>query len=92
MIPLVPKHRKWVLVCTNMKEPGKPCCGIQGSAELHAKLKEAMKAVDPTIRVSKTGCLDRCSEGPTVAIMPDNVWFGGVTEVDISVIIEAATK
>lgn len=90
MVSLQPKHRKWVLVCTNMKEPGKPCCGIQGSADLHLKLKEAMKAVDPTIRVSKTGCLDRCSEGPTVAIMPDNVWFGAATEADIPAIIAAA--
>ncbi len=87
---LQPTHRKWVLVCTNMKEPGKPCCGIQGSADLHLKLKEAMKAADLTVRVSKTGCLDRCSEGPVVAIMPDNRWFGGVTEADIPAIIEAA--
>jgi (2Fe-2S) ferredoxin len=86
------KYRKLVLVCTNMKEDGKECCAMKGAAELHKKLKEAMKAADLTIRVSRSGCLDRCSDGVTVAIQPDDVWLGGVTEADIPEIVRLALR
>jgi len=86
------KYRKVVFVCTNLKENGKECCAMKGAAELHLKLKEAMKAADLTVRVSKSGCLDRCSDGATVAIMPDDVWLGGATEADIPEIVKLATK
>jgi len=86
------KYRKVVLVCTNMKENGKECCGMKGAEALRAKLKDEMKKVDLTVRVSKSGCLDRCSEGVTVAIMPDDVWLGGATEADIPEIIARATE
>ena len=82
------KYRKVVFVCTNLKEDGRECCAMKGAKELHAKLKEEMKKVDLTVRVSKSGCLDRCTDGATVAIMPDNVWLGCVTEADIPEIVE----
>lgn len=44
--------------------------------------------MDPTIRVSKTGCLGNCESGATIAIMPKNVYFGEVKEEDIPEIIE----
>lgn len=84
------KYRKLVLVCTNLREDGKECCAMKGSVEIHKKLKEAMKAADLTVRVSKSGCLDRCSEGVTVTIQPDDIWLGGVTEADIPEIIRLA--
>lgn len=86
------KYRKVVLVCTNQKEEGKECCAMKGAGDLHLKLKEAMKAADLTVRVSKTGCLDRCVDGITVAIMPDDVWIGGATEADIPEIVRRATR
>ncbi len=81
------KYKKVVFVCTNQKENGKECCAMKGAKELHAKLKEEMKKADLTVRVSKSGCLDRCFDGVTVAIMPDDVWLGGVTESDIPEIV-----
>jgi (2Fe-2S) ferredoxin len=92
MRELPKKFRKLVLVCTNVREDGRECCSQKGSVELHKKLKEAMKAVDLTVRVSKSGCLDRCSEGATVVIMPDDVWIGGATEADIPEIVKRATQ
>ena len=82
------KYRKVVLVCTNQKENGKECCAMKGAKELHLKLKEEMKKADLTVRVSKTGCLDRCADGVTVAIMPDDVWIGEATEADIPSLID----
>jgi len=86
------KYRKVVLVCTNQKENGKECCAMKGAADLHAKLKEEMKKADLTVRVSRSGCLDRCVDGVTVAIMPDDVWLGGATEADIPEIVKRATS
>ncbi|HTK59675.1 MAG TPA: (2Fe-2S) ferredoxin domain-containing protein [Candidatus Baltobacteraceae bacterium] len=86
------KYRKVVLVCTNVKENGKECCGMKGAEEIRLKLKEEMKKADLTVRVSKSGCLDRCTEGVTVAIMPDDIWLGGVTEADIPEIVKRAAQ
>lgn len=86
------KYRKVVLVCTNQKEEGKECCAMKGAKELHLKLKEEMKKADLTVRVSKSGCLDRCSEGVTVTIQPDDVWLGGAVEADIPEIVKRATQ
>jgi (2Fe-2S) ferredoxin len=91
MIDIGKKYRKVVLVCTNVKENGKECCGMKGAEDLRLKLKEAMKEADLTVRVSKSGCLDRCTEGVTVAIMPDDVWLGSATEADIPDIVKMAT-
>lgn len=88
MIDVGTKCRKLILVCTNLREDGTECCGLSGSVELHKKLKEAVKAVTHDVRVSKSGCLDRCSTGATVVIMPDNVWLGRVTEADIPEIVK----
>lgn len=86
------KFRKIILVCTNTKESGEPCCGARGGADLHKKIKEAVRAVDPTVRVSKIGCLGTCKSGVNVVIMPDDLWLGNVTEEDIPEIVKLATK
>ena len=87
MIPVETKYRMLVLVCTNCRDDGRECCMAKGSVELHAKLKEALKAVSPDVRVVKTGCLNACSTGATVVVMPENTWFGQVTEEDIPEIV-----
>jgi (2Fe-2S) ferredoxin len=83
-------HQKIVFVCTNQREPGeRVCCAGRGSVELHAKLKEMVKARGHRvrIRVSKSGCMDRCEEGPNMMIFPDNVWLCGVEEGDLEEIV-----
>ena len=79
---------KLVLVCTNERADGRECCAQKASPELHHALKMAVAAMDPTIRVSKTGCLGNCESGATVAIMPKNVYLGNVKESDIPEILE----
>lgn len=84
--------RKLVLVCTNQRQDGRECCAEKASIDLHQRIKFAVAAVDPRIRVSKSGCLDRCSTGPTVVIMPDNIWLGRVQEQDIPEIVKLITQ
>ncbi|MBI4438231.1 (2Fe-2S) ferredoxin domain-containing protein [Candidatus Uhrbacteria bacterium] len=87
MHPADNPFRKLVLVCTNERQDGRACCASLGAVELHQKLKMAVAAMDPTIRVAKSGCLDHCAAGVTVVIMPDNIWLARVQEQDIPEIL-----
>ena len=53
---------------------------------LKAAVKE--KGFGGLVRVSRSGCLDVCSEGANVLLMPDNIWFKHVEEQDIQEILE----
>ncbi len=88
MINALRPFRKLVLVCTNVREDGRECCAQRNAVDLHAKLKAAVKEVATDVRVSKSGCLDNCSTGCTVVIMPDNIWLGQVADVDIPEIVK----
>ena len=74
---------KHVLVCGNAD------CVDRGSiAVLEAirrDVKDAGRARD--IKVTRTGCMGRCGEGPTVAVYPDGIWYRGVREADASEIV-----
>ncbi len=54
------------------------------------KEKVKQKGLSKQIRVSRSGCLDVCSEGPNVLVMPDNVWFKKVRIEDADAIIQQA--
>src|SRR5436190_58554 len=88
MEKLASKFNKLVLVCTNLRADGTKCCANGGSEDLRDKLKTRVKELGLKVRVSKSGCLDMCQTGPTVVIMPDNIWLGSVTVNDIEEIIE----
>ena len=60
----------------------------KGSEDLKYKLKMAVAGIDHSIRVISSGCLDNCSHGTSVVVMPDNLWFGRVTERDIPELIK----
>ncbi len=92
MIEAQRKFRKLILVCTNERADGTECCAQKNAVELHKKIKEAIKAVTTDVRVSKSGCLDNCTTGATVVIMPDNIWLGQVTEEDIPEIVSQVTE
>jgi (2Fe-2S) ferredoxin len=69
---------KHVLVCGNVD------CAERGSIGLISKLRRLVSASgrELDIRVTKTSCMGRCGEGPTVAIYPDGIWYRNVLECD----------
>ncbi len=85
-----PFHEKYLFVCENKREAGDSCAAA--GERIRELLKEAVKkrGLSARIRVSRTGCLDVCSEGPNVLLMPDHVWFKRVGEGDVEAIIERA--
>lgn len=88
MIPAKTPYRKLVLVCTNQKENARECCVQFQGVEIHTALKMALAGADPSIRVTKAGCMGNCVTGTTVVIMPDNIWLGRVTIGDIPELVK----
>lgn len=87
MHDIVHPYKKLLLVCTNCKDEGK-CCAGGGSEPIRDALKAKVKESGLPVRVSKTGCMGMCPTGPTVVIMPDDLWFGGVTMADVDRIVD----
>jgi sirohydrochlorin cobaltochelatase len=48
-------------------------------------VKEAGRQQD--IRITRTSCMGRCGEGPTVAVYPDGIWYRAVRESDASELV-----
>jgi len=67
-----------VLVCGNAD------CAERGSLALVEALRRGIKqtARRDTIRVTRTSCMGRCGEGPTVAVYRDGIWYRGVRADD----------
>lgn len=86
-MPHVHAHRpltKHVLVCTNAD------CADRGSLRLIAELRRLIKEEGrhSDIKVTRTLCMGRCGEGPTVAVYPDGIWYRGVTTADAKELVE----
>jgi (2Fe-2S) ferredoxin len=83
---------KHIFLCTNQKIAGKPCCANTGGEPffdyMKTKLLELGLHGPGKVRVSKSGCLGRCSEGPCIVIYPEGIWYTYATMGDIDEIIE----
>ena len=88
----MPKPERHLLVCLNARPPGSPkgSCAQKGSEEVFDRLKAMVKerGLGARVIVNRTNCLKHCSRGITVAVYPDNVWYGKVTEADVDEIVE----
>jgi len=88
----MPKFIKHIFICMNQREPGHPrgSCDPTGCGELQRlfKVKLAARGLK-LVRANKSGCLDQCELGPTVAVYPEGVFYGGVETADVDEIIEA---
>ena len=80
-----------IFVCTNQKSADKQCCANAGGEPFFAYLKTKLVELGlhgpGKCRVSKTGCLGRCSVGPSLVLYPEGVWYTYTTLTDIDEII-----
>ena len=81
-MPHVHAHKplvKHVLICTNAD------CADRGSLAVLTSLRRELKAnkLMERMRVTRTGCMGRCGEGPTLVVYPDGVWYRGFSEADV---------
>ena len=84
--PHVHAHRpltKHVLVCGNGD------CVDRGSMAVLSSMRRQLKqlGVERDVRVTRTGCMGRCGEGPTLVVYPDGIWYRGVQESDVAELV-----
>jgi (2Fe-2S) ferredoxin len=83
----MPAPERHVFVCLNQRPPGNPkgSCAEKGAEGLFDQLKAMVKdeGLAGRIIVNRTNCLKHCSQGVTVAVHPDNVWYARVTTADL---------
>ena len=72
-------YQKHVFICTNQKEGGKKCCAQGGGEQVFLEMKRLVKELNMhgpnKVRISRSGCLGRCQEGPCVVIYPEGKWL-----------------
>lgn len=75
---------KHVLVCGNID------CAERGSIALISTLRRLVSASgrEREIRVTRTSCMGRCGEGPTVAVYPDGIWYRNVLPEDAEELVQ----
>lgn len=80
-----------VFVCTNQREDGRPCCEDFGAQDMRDYFKRRCKDLGLSgqgkVRINNAGCMDRCAEGPVIAVYPEAVWYTFVDKQDIDEII-----
>lgn len=92
----MPKRERYLWVCTNERPENHPMgsCARKGSVALQAALKQACndRGMKNRVRVCGSTCLDLCWVGNAVAVQPDNVFYGNVTEADVPEIVDALER
>jgi len=85
-------YKYHVFFCCNQREPGATCCNNHGAQMLRDYAKDRIKELrlkgPGKIRINSAGCMDRCDEGPVIAVYPEGVWYTYIDKSDIDEIIE----
>ncbi len=86
-------YKNHVFICTNQKDSNKQCCANHNAAEMvaYAKQKAAELGItkESKFRISSSGCMGRCSEGPVLAVYPQGLWYTYSSKEDIDKILAA---
>jgi NADH-quinone oxidoreductase subunit F len=69
-------------------------CLASGALEICSALREAIEAneLSHKAEVIETGCMGPCAAGPVAKVMPDNVFYQGITAEDAKIIVEQHIK
>jgi (2Fe-2S) ferredoxin len=87
----MPMPEKFAFICINQRDPEhpRPSCIANGSGDVFNALREEQgRRVATEVKIVAGGCLEACMVGPVMAVFPDNVWYGGVTEADVPAIMD----
>jgi (2Fe-2S) ferredoxin len=78
-----------LFICVKSRGGERKSCGDGGNPELKSALKIEVKkrGWKGKVRVSDSGCLGTCPEGPNIMIYPQKIWLSDVTMGDLPEII-----
>jgi (2Fe-2S) ferredoxin/precorrin-6B methylase 2 len=79
-----------VLICTQEKPDGVPCCAaVGGKALLEAFRAElAAQGLVDQVLVTGCGCLGLCERGPNVVVHPEERWYTEVRPEEVTRIVD----
>lgn len=84
--------RHHVFFCCNQRAAGEQCCANHDAARMQTHAKERINALGlkgrGQVRITKSGCLGRCDDGPVLVVYPDSVWYTFVDQADVDEIID----
>ncbi|MDD2898042.1 MAG: (2Fe-2S) ferredoxin domain-containing protein [Desulfuromonadaceae bacterium] len=83
-----------VFVCTNDRGGKSRSCSDNNSPLIKSKLKDAVNGNGwkGKVRVSTSGCMGLCANGPNVMIYPQKIWFSEVSPDDVDEIVSAVKR
>lgn len=86
-------YRHHVFFCLNQRDNGEACCQNKGAEAAFEHMKARVKKLNLSgkgqVRINRSGCLDRCDEGPLLVVYPQAIWYTFIDNEDINEIIES---
>ena len=86
-------YKYHVFFCLNQRENGEACCADKGAEAAFDHMKARVKMLglsgEGKVRINRSGCLDRCAQGPLMVIYPQAIWYTFVDNDDIDEIVES---
>jgi len=83
-----------VFVCTNDRDGKRKSCADDNSPLIRSKLKDEIneKGWKGKIRISNSGCMGVCAQGPNAMIYPQKIWFSEVFPGDVDNIVSTLER
>ncbi len=85
-------YKYHVFFCLNQRENSEACCADKGAEAAFDHMKACVKKLglsgEGSVRINRSGCLDRCNLGPLMVIYPQAIWYTFVDNDDIDEIVE----
>jgi (2Fe-2S) ferredoxin len=83
-----------VFVCTNDRKGARKSCADGDNVAVRQILKQEVtdRGWKGRVRVSQSGCLGLCEEGPNVLIYPQKIWFSTVGAKDVGQVLAAVEE
>ena len=82
-------YTKHIFVCVNQRDAStsKSCGKIGIPLRMSLKSEIVKKRLNNKIRINKSGCLGKCSQGPCAVIYPQGEWKFNLQLKDTQIII-----
>jgi len=84
--------KKHIFVCVQNRPLGDPRGSCQGKSSVpiyrEFVAEFTKRSLWGSFRLTRTGCLGPCTNGPSVLVYPEGVLYGHVTPADVGNIIE----
>lgn len=86
-------YQRHLFFCVNQRSSGKQCCAQSHAQEACSAAKAQLKRLGlhgpGQCRVSSSGCLGRCEDGPVLVIYPDAVFYRYDSPEEVQEIIQS---